>query len=296
MSINQKLQKTENHILHINARSIGKLYIVSTPIGNIKDITVRALEVLKFVDKVICEDTRVTAKLLMAYNITKPMVVYNDHSSITDRNKIINYVLLGENMALVSDAGTPLISDPGYRLINAAIEKGIEVTALPGPCAAITALTLSGLATDTFMFVGFLPNTKIMRRKKLESLKNINSTLIFFETSQRLLDMLVDFQEVLGDRRLTIARELTKVYEEVRRGNLEEQIRHWQIKELKGEFVLVLEGLKDNIMNEQEIEAQMKLLLQKMSFKEAVMFAKELLNINKKKIYEIALRVDKWRN
>ena len=294
MFINQKLQKIENHILNVNARSIGKLYIVSTPIGNIKDITIRALDVLKFIDKVICEDTRVTSKLLMAYQINKPMVVYNDHSSIKEQNKIINYLLLGQNMALISDAGTPLISDPGYRLINAIIEKGIEITALPGPCAAITALTLSGLATDNFTFVGFLPNTKVTRMKKLESLKNISSTLIFFESSRRLLDVLIDFQEVFSNRRLAVARELTKIYEEVRRGCLVEQIQYWQSKELKGEFVIVLEaGPVNDVLDDHEIAAQMKLLLQKMSLKEAAMFAKEYLGINKKKVYEIALNVDR---
>ncbi|MDJ1288309.1 16S rRNA (cytidine(1402)-2'-O)-methyltransferase [Candidatus Midichloria mitochondrii] len=291
MFINQKLHKIENHILSINSSTTGKLYIISTPIGNIKDMTIRALDTLKSVCRVVCEDTRITAKLLLHYGIKKPMVVFHDHSSSEEQNKIINYLLNGEDMALVSDAGTPLISDPGYGIVNTAIKAGIKVTAIPGPCSAITALTLSGLPTNSFMFIGFLPNTLQSRLKELISVKEIEATLIFFETAKRLLAVLHDFLEVFGNRKMAIGRELTKLYEEVRYGNVVEQINYWQGKALKGEFVLILEGAIKETLSDEEIKKQMTSLLNKMSFKDAISFAKDSLGISKKKAYEIALQI-----
>ena len=289
MFVNQKLHKIENHILSINSSTTGKLYIISTPIGNIKDITIRALDTLKSVCRVVCEDTRITAKLLLHYGIKKPMVVFHDHSS--SEKQIINYLLNGEDIALVSDAGTPLISDPGYTIVNAAIKLGIQVTAIPGPCSAITALTLSGLPANSFMFIGFLPNTLQSRLKELISVKEIEATLIFFETAKRLLAVLYNFLEVFGTRKMAIGRELTKLYEGVHYGNVVEQINYWQSKELKGEFVLILEGATQETLSDEDIKKQMTSLLSKMSFKDAISFAKDSLGINKKKAYEIALQI-----
>jgi len=293
MPINYKLQKIENHTSNINSSAIGKFYIISTPIGNIKDITIRGLDILNFVDKIVCEDTRVTGRLLMHYGIKKPMIVYNDHSSVNERDKIVNYLLNNDNIAFVSDAGTPLISDPGYCLVNAVIEAGIDVTSIPGACSVITALTLAGLPTNSFTFIGFLPKTKQSRLNELESAKEIKTTLIFFETAKRLLDALNDVYAVLGNRRVAIMRELTKLYEEVRRGYIDEEIKYWQNKELKGEFVIVLEGAIEKELSELEIEDQMKVLLNEMSFKDAVEFADSSLKIKKKKAYEVALRIKK---
>jgi 16S rRNA (cytidine1402-2'-O)-methyltransferase len=198
------------------------LHIVATPIGNLKDISFRALSTLAAADAILAEDTRVTKNLLAHYGITTPLVSYNEHSAKVIRPRMMARLQEGQALALVSDAGTPLVSDPGYKLVEAAIAEGVPVTGIPGPSAVISALVLSGLPTDRFFFEGFLPNKRVARRTRLETLSTIPGTLILFEAPHRLPEMLLDASEVLGERKAAVARELTKMFETVRRGTLPE--------------------------------------------------------------------------
>jgi 16S rRNA (cytidine1402-2'-O)-methyltransferase len=196
----------------------GTLYIVATPIGNLEDITYRAVRILGEVDVIACEDTRQTRKLLQHYGIEKAAVSYHEHNEAARAAELVDRLSGGESVALVSDAGTPLVSDPGYRLVSRAVEAGIRVVPIPGPSSVVTALSASGLPTDAFHFGGFLPAKPGQRRKALEELKNLPSTLVFFETPHRILDALEDIGEILGPRTVVIGRELTKMHEEFLRG------------------------------------------------------------------------------
>ncbi len=216
----------------------GTLYLVATPIGNLEDITLRALRILREADLVACEDTRQTRKLLDHYGIHKPTVSYHEHNEATRAPELIEKLEAGSSVALVSDAGTPLVSDPGYRLVTHAIAKGIRVEPLPGPSAALAALAASGLPTDEFHFGGFLPPRSAQRRKALMRLKDEPATLVFYEAPHRLLDTLADIEEVLGPRPVVVARELTKVHEEFLRGTAAE-LRHAHLT-LKGECTLLI--------------------------------------------------------
>ena len=215
------------------------LYIVSTPIGNLADITFRAIDILKSVDLIACEDTRHTKILLNYYNIKKSLISYFEHNKIKRSKEIIALLNEGKSVALVSDAGTPGISDPGYRIIRDAIDNDIEVVAIPGANAAITALSASGAPTDRFVFEGFLPNKTTARKKKLLSLKEETRTIIFYESPHRLLKSLSDIKETLGDIDLVIAREITKKFEEIKRGKTVDLIEHFTTNKPRGEFVLV---------------------------------------------------------
>ena len=220
-----------------------KLFIVATPIGNLKDITLRALEVLKAVDYILCEDTRVTGKLLNRYEISKKLVPFNDFNEDKKAQAIINDLVSGQNIALVSDAGTPLISDPGYKLVRTCIHQGIAVETIPGPSSVIAALTISGLPPDKFTFVGYLPKKDSKRKKLLEDLKRsreiVRSTIIAFESPFRLLKALEDIKEVFGDIEITICRELTKMHEEVKQEKISESITYFSKNIPKGELVLL---------------------------------------------------------
>ncbi|MDG5749371.1 16S rRNA (cytidine(1402)-2'-O)-methyltransferase [Qipengyuania sp. XHP0207] len=215
------------------------LYIVATPIGNLGDITLRAIEVLKACDGVACEDTRITGKLLKHLGISKPLWRYDDHSEHRDRRRLVDSMQT-RAVALVSDAGTPLVSDPGFRLVNDCHSEGIQVTAIPGPCAAIMGLTLSGLPNDRFMFAGFLPNKDKARREYLEGLASIDSTLVFYETAPRLLKSLDAIATSLPNREVTVARELTKLHEDVRRGLPHGLMAWYEANPPKGEIVLLV--------------------------------------------------------
>lgn len=206
---------------------IRGIAIVATPIGNAADITLRALEVLKSVDAILCEDTRVSAKLLARHGIRRPLIAYHEHNAERMRPQILDRLRRGESLALISDAGQPLVSDPGFKLVRAALAEGLPVTALPGPSAALTALVLSGLPTDRFFFAGFLPPKSAARRRALAELAAIPGSLIFFEGVQRLPACLADMAAVLGPRPAAVARELTKLFEEVRRGALDELAAHY---------------------------------------------------------------------
>ena len=218
---------------------IGVLYIVSTPIGNLEDITLRALRILKEVSLIAAEDTRLTRKLLTHYDISTPTVSYYEHSSFTRIPKIIDHLSTEKDVAVVTDAGTPGISDPAYKLIRAAIESGSRIEAIPGPSASITALTASGLPTDRFIFEGFLPHKK-GRKAKLTRLSAIEATVIFYESPKRIVRTLKDILEFMGDRPAVIGRELTKLHEEMIRGNVSKLLSHFTQKTPRGEFVIMI--------------------------------------------------------
>jgi 16S rRNA (cytidine1402-2'-O)-methyltransferase len=269
------------------------LYLVPTPIGNLRDLTFRALDVLSTVDLVVCEDTRVTGKLMKAFGFKKPMRVYNDHATEKDRKAIIKVIEEGEAVALVSDAGTPLISDPGYKLVREIVQLGLPVTALPGANAILPALQLSGLPSDAFSFVGFLPARSGPRKAILENWADRPGTLICYETGPRLEESLRDIKAVLGDRPIAIARELTKIYEEVRRGrvgSLREQIK--EEGPPKGEIVIVIgENKADENISEATIEGQLKTALKTMSVRDAAEMVAVATGKPKKAIYTLALKL-----
>ncbi len=220
----------------------GKLYIVATPIGNLRDITLRALEVLKTVDVIACEDTRHSLKLLNAFEIRKPLLSLHQHNEAKRLPELIAALQRGESVALISDAGTPLISDPGYRLVKEALENGIPLEVLPGPSAILSALVLSGLPTDGFYFLGFLPPKSAARRRRFEALKEFPDTLVFFEAPHRIQKFLEEAYAVLGPRPVALAREMTKKFEEVYRGPLRPRFNDYSLRSWKGEFVVVLAG------------------------------------------------------
>lgn len=218
------------------------LYLVPTPIGNLRDITLRALDVLKAVDVIACEDTRHTHKLLAHYEIKKPVVSYHDHSGEEKTHELVARLEKGGTIALVSDAGMPLISDPGFPLVREAIRKGIRVEALPGPFAGVTALAASGLAAETFYFAGFLPPKSAARKRKLTDLIERPETLMFYESPYRVDKVLAEMAEIFGDREAVVARELTKKFEEIVRGTLAELVPRFTDKTNKGEFVILVAG------------------------------------------------------
>ena len=217
----------------------GVLFIVPTPIGNLEDMTFRGIRVLNESTLIAAEDTRHTKKLLMHYNINTPTISYFEHNRFTRIPQIVDHLISGKNVSVVTDAGTPGISDPAYKLIRATIENHIKVESIPGASASVTALSASGLPTDRFLFEGFLPHRK-GRRKKLERLANLEATIIFYESPMRLIRTLNDILEFLGDRPAVIGRELTKVYEQYQRGKVSELINYFKENKPRGEFVVMI--------------------------------------------------------
>lgn len=218
----------------------GKLYIVSTPIGNLKDITFRAIEVLKSVNLIACEDTRHTKKLLIHYNITVPTTSYFEYNKIKKGEYILRLLKEGKDVALVSDSGTPGISDPGFSIIRSAIENNIPVTVIPGPTAFVAGLVMSGMPANEFLFRGFLPQKPGHRRNELELLSKEKRTIILYESPHRLLKVLNDILDIMGNRQIAITREITKVFEEAIRVNVQDAISHFTQKPPKGEFVIII--------------------------------------------------------
>ncbi len=216
------------------------LYIVATPIGNLKDITLRAIEVLKSVDLIACEDTRHSGILLKHYDIKIPTTCYFQHNKITKGQYLIDFLKQGKNVALVSDAGTPGILDPGYHLINLAIQNQIEITVIPGPAAFVNALVLSGKPAHKFIFEGFLPNRALARRNRLQALAKFEYTLVFYESCHRIGAALEDILAVFGDIDVVVAREMTKKFEEVKRGKISTIIQELKLSKARGEFVIVI--------------------------------------------------------
>ncbi len=235
---------------------MGTLYVVGTPIGNMEDITFRQLETLKNVDFIAAEDTRVTLKLLNRFEISKQLVSFHGHSSRSCAENIVARIENGENAAIVTDAGMPCISDPGEILVRICAQKSIDVKVVPGPSAVVSALAISGLDTSRFAFEGFLSMTKKQRTQRLESIKNDSRTLIFYEAPHKLRATLEDLYRYLGNRRIALCRELTKIYEEVLRMTLSEAIAYYEAANPKGEFVLVVEGASPDDSMEELTEEQ----------------------------------------
>lgn len=271
------------------------LYIVSTPIGNLGDITLRALEVLKDVDLIACEDTRTTKKLLTRYGIDRPLTSYHEHNESEKARELVSLLEGGKSVALVSDAGTPTVSDPGFRLVKLALERGIKVVPIPGPSAVISALSVSGLPTSSFSFFGFPPRTKKQLGEFLEDIKSYPGTLIFYESPKRIVKTLDIMAEVLGDRGISLSREITKLHEETLRGTISEVTAELRSrKEIKGEVTLVIEG---STSKEEELSAQdvdrllMELKKEGLTLKGAVEEISSKTGFSKSKTYKRALYV-----
>jgi 16S rRNA (cytidine1402-2'-O)-methyltransferase len=231
----------------------GKLYLVATPIGNLQDISLRAIETLRAADLIACEDTRRSQKLLNHLGIKKKLVSYHEHNEETRASELIQQIDQGASIGLISDAGTPAINDPGYRIVQQAIEEGIDVISIPGPSAVITALAGSGLPTDSFFFGGFLPARKGERKSRLRELTDIPGTLVFYEAPHRVAAALADCLEELGDRQAVVARELTKIHEEFIRGPLSSLVRHFSEQKPKGEMVLLIDRAGAENVSETEL-------------------------------------------
>lgn len=278
----------------------GRLYVVPTPIGNLKDITLRALEVLENVDLVAAEDTRQSLKLLNHFNIKKPLVSYHKFNENEKSENIIEILKEGKNVALVSDAGTPGISDPGSVIVKKCIEEGIEFDVLTGATAVTTALVYSGLDTTKFLFRGFLPRENKDRKSIIEDLKDREETLIFYEAPHRLIKTLEFLYENLGDRQIAICRELTKIHEEIIRRNLSEAIEYYRNKEPRGEYVLVVQGKSREEKRKEEEEVWRKLTIEEhikkymnegISKKDAIKKVAKDRNIAKSEVYKYSLKL-----
>ncbi|CEN86271.1 16S rRNA (cytidine(1402)-2'-O)-methyltransferase [Paraclostridium sordellii] len=273
----------------------GKLYVCGTPIGNLEDITYRTLKVLNEVDLIAAEDTRHSIKLLNHFEISKPLTSYHEHNKENKGGYLINKLLSGENIALISDAGMPGISDPGEEIIKQAIENDIEVIVLPGPTASITALIGSGLETGKFVFEGFLDRDKKRRREELELIKHEKRTIIFYESPHRLKDTLKDMLKILGNRNIAVNRELTKRYQEVIRTDIQGCIDIFNEREVKGEFVLIVEGFKGEIEETCEYndlndrEYVIKLMEEGITKKDAIKFVCKERKLKKDIVYKQVL-------
>ena len=273
----------------------GKLYVCGTPIGNLEDITYRTLKVLNEVDLIAAEDTRHSIKLLNHFEISKPLTSYHEHNKENKGGYLINKLLSGENIALISDAGMPGISDPGEEIIKQAIENDIEVIVLPGPTASITALIGSGLETGKFVFEGFLDRDKKRRREELELIKHEKRTIIFYESPHRLKDTLKDMLKILGNRKIAVNRELTKKYQEVIRTDIQGCIDIFNEREVKGEFVLIVEGFKGEIEETCEYndlndrEYVIKLMEEGITKKDAIKFVCKERKLKKDVVYKQVL-------
>jgi len=273
----------------------SKLYIVSTPIGNLEDITLRALNILKQVDLIACEDTRTTKKLLSRYQIQKPLTSYHEHNEIEKAKELLSILQEGHSIALVTDAGTPGVSDPGYRIVKLASENGVQIFSVPGPSAAVAALSISGLPTSSFAFFGFPPKQKKQLIQYLERIKDYPETLIFYESPRRVIKTLESMAEVFGERNASLGREITKMYEETLRGTLSEIVTTLKSRDnLKGEFTLVIEG---NSQDKGEFDSETidDLLLyfkkEGVSLKDAVKQVAVDSGVSKSKIYKKALQI-----
>ncbi|KMT22942.1 16S rRNA (cytidine(1402)-2'-O)-methyltransferase [Clostridium cylindrosporum] len=280
---------------------MGELYLVATPIGNLKDITLRAIEILGEVDLIAAEDTRQTLKLLNHLGIKKPLISYHHHNRREAGEKLIKRLQEGNKIALVSDAGTPGISDPGEDIVKLCVEEGIEVYACPGPVAGIYALTVSGLSTDKFVFEGFIERDGKGRREDLERLKAETKTMILYEAPHRLQKTLSDIYEYVGDRRIAICRELTKRHEQILRLTVGEAIKYYEENNPKGEFVLILQGLtQEDIDKEREeryenlsiVDHILKYIEEGNSKKDAIKLVSKERKLPKSEVYKESLKIE----
>ncbi len=280
------------------------LHVVATPIGNLGDITLRALQTLAGADAVIAEDTRHTGRLLQHFGIQRPLVAYHEHNAARMRPRILERLAAGEALALVSDAGTPMVSDPGMKLVRAAIEAGHAVHAVPGPSAAVAALSVSGLPSDRFLFAGFPPPKRTARQRWLKALATVPATLILYESPHRLAESLSDMAAILGAREAVVARELTKLHEEILRGTLPELAARVAAREsVKGEITLVIgppmeeksESAADNAEGAADVEAALKAALETMSVSRAAKEVARRFGRSRREVYDLALRLKEER-
>ncbi|HEY3637888.1 MAG TPA: 16S rRNA (cytidine(1402)-2'-O)-methyltransferase [Rhizomicrobium sp.] len=266
------------------------LYVTATPIGNSRDITLRALDILRDCDAIVAEDTRTTSKLLAIHGISRPLLAYNDHNAPRMRPAILGRLERGERLALVSDAGTPLISDPGYKLVRAALEAGAKVHVIPGVSAAIAALVLSALPTDRFLFAGFLPPMNAARRTALSELKAVTGSLIFFEAPQRLAECLRDMSDIFGERPAAVARELTKLHEDVRRGDLRALADHFsETGAPRGEITIVVGPPLTAEPDMDRADALLDRALEFMPARTAAEFVSDALSLPRRLVYNRAI-------
>ena len=277
----------------------GTLYIVATPIGNLGDISQRAIDILKQVDLIAAEDTRHSKILLNHFAISTNVSAYHEHNEKQVTEKLIQELINGKSIALISDAGTPLINDPGYKLVTAAHDKLVKVVPIPGVSAVITALSVSGLSVNRFSFEGYLPAKVEARRKHLQSIANETRTLVFYEAPHRIVEVIKEMQEIFGDeRRVTIARELTKQFEQVVRDKLSvigEKLKDGTIK-IKGEFVVIVEGVTENRMDKAEVLRINKILSGKLSPSDAASLTAKISGRRKNEVYQMVLDQDKVDN
>ncbi len=279
----------------MTASQAGQLFVVATPIGNLNDFSQRAIDTLKIVDLIAAEDTRHSKPLLQHFGITTPLQSLHEHNEQQRSELLLQRLLAGESIALISDAGTPLISDPGYRLVSLVKSQGIQVVPVPGSCALISALSASGVASDRFSFEGFLPPKSAARRQQLSQLKNDQHTLIFYESPRRLLDTLKDCAEIFGpERRGCLARELTKIHETIETRPLSELLE-WvagDANQQRGECVLLIEGASDAVTaDEQEMQRVLSLLLPDLPVKKAAAIAAGITGRSKNEAYQLALKL-----
>jgi 16S rRNA (cytidine1402-2'-O)-methyltransferase len=271
------------------------LYIVGTPIGNLEDITFRAVRILQNVDLIAAEDTRHTGKLLQHLQVRTPQISYHEHNRSSRIPELLEHLHSGKAIALVSDAGMPGISDPGYELVKACVEAGISVVPIPGASAAITALSAAGLPTDKFVFEGFLPAKGQQRREYLEVLETESRTLIFYESPHRLRETLQDLAQVWGsDRQIVLARELTKLYEEFWRGTIGDAIAHYQQREPQGEYTILVAGKppSQTLLTEEQLKAELQQLIsQGISRSQASRQLTKYTSLNRRQVYQIALSI-----
>lgn len=273
----------------------GMLYIVATPIGNLEDITLRAIRILKEVDIIAAEDTRHTRKLLNAYEITTPLISLYEHNEREKSALLIAKIKGGMNAAYVSDAGTPCLSDPGYQLVNYAQAENIRIIPIPGPSALITAICAAGIPADNFSFCGFLSSRENKRRLFFESIKDDERTIIFYESPTRFMSTLKDIHEILGNREIVVARELTKIFEEIKRGEVLDFIESYGENKIRGEFTVILRGVKKTpaFYSDEDIEKKLLLLFEDeiISLRDAVNQVAEKTGLQKKKVYGLAVKL-----
>ena len=277
-------------------KQVGTLYVVATPIGNLGDITMRAIETLKQVDAIAAEDTRHSTGLLTHFGISKKLIAVHEHNEQQSAQLLLQRIQQGEHIALITDAGTPGISDPGAVVVDVLLTHGVKVVPIPGPSAVVAALSAAGIAENGFMFVGFLPASGAQRRKKLEALQGLSTTLVFYEAPHRILECMRDLTDVLGDeRRVTIARELTKTFETIHRCYLHEA-NVWltaDANQQRGEFVVVVEALPPQEAVEVDASAErvLRLLLDAVPLKQAAKLAAEITGAKKNALYDLALKI-----
>jgi 16S rRNA (cytidine1402-2'-O)-methyltransferase len=271
----------------------GVLYIVATPIGNLEDISLRALRILKEVDRIAAEDTRHTRILLNHYDIRTPLTSYHEHNEKTQAQRLVERLQRGENIALVSDAGTPAISDPGFRLVVEALRADVRIIPLPGPSALATVLSASGLPTDRFAFEGFLPAKRQERDTRLHALRSESRTLVFYEAPHRVKEALIAMRRILGDREIVVAREVSKVHEEFLRGSIEQVLTQVAEREVKGELTIAVHGAgREAQVSEEELIAQIRRMAEEgIGVKQISELLGERYQIAKREVYRLALSI-----